>query len=287
MGPDGALYIGDWFNPLIGHMQYSLRDPRRDVQHGRIWRVTAKGRPLVPRPKIHGQPIPALLENLKAYEDRTRYWTRRELRERPTEQVVAALGTWVAGLDTTEADYEHRLLEALWVYEHHDSVREDLLRQLLSAKEFRARAAAVRVLQHWSDRVNDATALMEKAANDPSPRVRLEAVRSLSFIPTAEATDAALDVLKHTTDYYIQYALDSTITTLEKAWKPALTEGRRDLCRPSRGVGVSAGAPVPGELTGLPRSEPVYHELLSRPGVERQYREEALAGLSRSRAVLR
>ena len=46
MGPDGALYIGDWFNPLIGHMQYSLRDPRRDVQHGRIWRVTAKGRPL-------------------------------------------------------------------------------------------------------------------------------------------------------------------------------------------------------------------------------------------------
>ena len=121
MGPDGALYIGDWFNPLIGHMQYSLRDPRRDVQHGRIWRVTAKGRPLVPRPKIHGQAIPALLENLKAYEDRTRYWTRRELRERPTDQVVAALGTWVAGLDTTEADYEHRLLEALWVYEHHDS----------------------------------------------------------------------------------------------------------------------------------------------------------------------
>ena len=35
MGPDGALYVGDWFNPLIGHMQYSLRDPRRDVQHGR------------------------------------------------------------------------------------------------------------------------------------------------------------------------------------------------------------------------------------------------------------
>ena len=84
----------------------------------------------------------------------------------------------------------------------------------------------MRVLQHWSDRVKDATALMEKAANDPSPRVRLEAVRSLSYIPTAEATDAALDVLKHTTDYYIQYALDSTITTLEKAWKPALAEGR-------------------------------------------------------------
>ena len=33
-GPDGALYVGDWFNPLVGHMQYSLRDPRRDTSTG-------------------------------------------------------------------------------------------------------------------------------------------------------------------------------------------------------------------------------------------------------------
>ena len=282
MGPDGALYVGDWFNPLIGHMQYSLRDPRRDVQHGRVWRVTAKGRPLLPWPKIHGQPIPALLDNLKAYEDRTRYWTRRELRERPTDQVVAALRTWVAGLDKTQADFEHHLLEALWVYEHHDVVQEELLRQLLAAQEFRARAAAVRVLQHWSDRVGDATTLMERAANDPSPRVRLEAVRSLSFIATPEATDAALDVLKYPTDYYIQYTLDSTITTLEKAWKPALTKGRAISADHPEGLAYLLARLTPVELTALPRSEPVYHELLSRPGVEARYRAEALDGLSRA-----
>ena len=282
MGPDGALYIGDWFNPLIGHMQYSLRDPRRDVQHGRIWRVTAKGRPLVRRPTIAGQPIPALLDNLKAYEDRTRYWTRRELRDRPTDQVVAALRAWIAGLDAAGADYEHHLLEALWVYEHHDVVEQDLLRRLLSAKEFRARAAAVRVLQHWSDRVADATALMERAANDPAPRVRLEAVRSLSFIPTAEAADAALDVLKHTTDYYIQYALDSTITTLEKAWRPALTAGRAISADHPDGLAYLLARLSPADLTSLPRSEPVFHELLSRPGVGARYRAEALEGLSRA-----
>ncbi len=193
--------------------------------------------------------------------------------------MVAALGTWVAGLDKAEASYEHHLLEALWVYEHHDVVQENLLRQLLGAQEFRARAAAVRVLQHWSDRVTDATALMEKAANDPSPRVRLEAVRSLSYVPTAEATDAALDVLKHTTDYYIQYALDSTITTLEKAWRPALAEGRRISADHPEGLAYLLARLSPSDLTSLPRSEPVYHELLSRPGVERQYREEALEGL--------
>ena len=66
-GPDGALYLCDWFNPLIGHMQYSLRDPRRDKAGGRVYRITAKGRPLLDPPRIEGQPIEAQLDLLKAY----------------------------------------------------------------------------------------------------------------------------------------------------------------------------------------------------------------------------
>jgi glucose/arabinose dehydrogenase/azurin len=282
MGPDGALYIGDWFNPLIGHMQYSLRDPRRDVVHGRIWRVTAKGRPLLARPKIHGASIPELLENLKAYEDRTRYWTRRELRERATPEVVVALDRWVAGLDASDAMHEHRLLEALWVYEHHDVVKDDLLKRLLAAKDYRARAAALRVLQHWADRVPAATDLLAAAARDEAPRVRLEAVRSLSYIPTVEAADAALLVLKQPTDYYIQYALESTIATLEKAWKPAMTRGTPVAVDNPAGLAFLLDRLSPQDLTALPRSEPVLHELLSRPGVEAKYRAEALDGLSRT-----
>lgn len=46
IGPDGAIYIADWFNPIIGHYQASLRHPDRDEHHGRIWRMTAKGRDL-------------------------------------------------------------------------------------------------------------------------------------------------------------------------------------------------------------------------------------------------
>jgi glucose/arabinose dehydrogenase/azurin len=288
MGPDGALYIGDWFNPLIGHMQYSLRDPRRDVVHGRIWRVTAKGRPLVARPKIDGASVPELLENLKAYEDRTRYWTRRELRERPTADVVVALERWVAALDASDPQHEHRLLEALWVYEHHDVVKEDLLKRLLAAKDYRARAAALRVLQHWSDRVAATTELLAAATNDESPRVRLEAVRSLSYIPTVEAADAALRALKQPADYYVQYALESTIATLEKAWKPAMTRGVPIAADNPAGLAFLLDRLSPEELTALPRSEPVFHELLSRPGVDARYRAEALDGISRTsgRSVL-
>ena len=51
-GPDGALYVVDWFNPLVGHMQHSLRDPNRDHTHGRIWRITYPKRPLLEKPRI-------------------------------------------------------------------------------------------------------------------------------------------------------------------------------------------------------------------------------------------
>lgn len=278
-GPDGALYVVDWFNPLIGHMQYSVRDPRRDAAHGRVWRVAAKGRPLVERPRIHGQPIAAQLELLKAYEDRTRYWTRRALREQPTAEVIRALGAWVDGLDASDPNHEHHLLEALWVYQHHDVVEPTLLTRLLGAKEFRARAAAVRVLHHWFDRVDGSMTLLARMANDEAPRVRLETVRALSYVPRVDATSAALDLLKHPTDYYLQYTLDSAITTLEKVWKPALTAGQPVAAGNPAGLAYLLARLKPSELTMLPRSEPVYHELLSRPGVERKYREEALAGL--------
>ena len=41
-GPDGAIYIADWYNPIIQHGEVDFYDPRRDRVHGRIWRVSRK-----------------------------------------------------------------------------------------------------------------------------------------------------------------------------------------------------------------------------------------------------
>ena len=60
-GPDGALYVVDWHNPLIGHLQSHLRDSNRDHEHGRIYRITYEGRPLAWQPKIDGEPSARLV----------------------------------------------------------------------------------------------------------------------------------------------------------------------------------------------------------------------------------
>ncbi|MCA9081571.1 MAG: HEAT repeat domain-containing protein, partial [Planctomycetaceae bacterium] len=215
-GPDGALYILDWFNPLVGHMQHSIRDPNRDHMHGRIWRVTNKNKPLLTPPKIAGVATPQLLDLLKEPEIRTRYQVRSELGARDRDEVLSAVETWVKQLDTTDERYEHHLLEALWVKQHHHAVDQPSLETLLNAKDYRARAAATRVLCYVRDQVNDPLALLQARVNDEHPRVRLEAVRALSFFDSQQAYDIAVESLLYDQDEYLEYVLKETLDTLEK-----------------------------------------------------------------------
>ena len=174
--PDGSLYVIDWHNVLIGHMQHNARDPLRDHVHGRIYRITYPARPLVKPAAVDGAPIAALLENLKLPEYRTRYRSRRELREHPVDQVVTAVQKWVASLDANDPNNAHQQLEALWVTWGMNAVDTDLLRKLIVHSDHRVRCATVRVLRYNFDKFSDTLDLLKKAASDDHGRVRLEAV---------------------------------------------------------------------------------------------------------------
>ncbi|MFC5051971.1 PVC-type heme-binding CxxCH protein [Rubritalea spongiae] len=180
--PDGSLFFIDWSNVLIGHMQHSARDPKRDHVHGRVYRVTYPSRPLLKPAKIAGASIEQLLENLKEPEIRTRYRTRRELRGRDADKVLEATRSWVAQLDKQNPRYEHHLLEALWVTWGVNKIDQDILESTLSAKNFRARAAAVRAARYNVDKVSNLEQLMLTACEDPNALVRHEAVIASSWI---------------------------------------------------------------------------------------------------------
>jgi putative heme-binding domain-containing protein len=216
IGPDGAIYFTDWHNPIIGHMQHHIRDPNRGREHGRVYRVTYEGRPLLKPARIAGASIPALLDLLKEPEDRVRYRARIELGARDTRAVLAALEKWIGSLDRTGPDYEHQMLEALWLYQRHNTINEGLLRRMLRSPDFRARAAATRVLCYWRERVNDPLFLLQEQIHDPHPRVRLEAIRALSFFHDERALAIALEMLTHPEDEYLHYTFNETLTTLER-----------------------------------------------------------------------
>ena len=216
IGPDGAIYFLDWQNPLIGHLQHHLRDPNRNHTHGRIYRIAYEGRPLMKPVQIAGQTTEQLLELLKDPVDSVRYHAKIELSGHERDQVVSALAKWIEGLDKNDPNYQHNLMEALWVYQWQNVVNEPLLKQMLRSPDYHARAAATRVLCAWRDRVQNPLQLLRTQANDDNPRVRLEAVRTCSFFKTADAADVALESLNKPQDYYLKYTLDETMKTLDK-----------------------------------------------------------------------
>jgi putative heme-binding domain-containing protein len=228
MGPDGALYIADWYNPIIQHGEVDFRDPRRDHTRGRIWRVTARGRPLVERPQLFGAPVEALLDALRAPEDWTRQQAKRVLKERGGAAVVPALALWVKTLDPADPGRAPDRLEALWTYQGLDVVEPGLLASLLQAQDPRIRAAAVRVLAHWHRRLDDPVALLEPRVADDHPRVRLEAVRALAQIPGTRSAELALRALDRPVDRFLDYALWLTARELEPGWLPEVQAGRFD-----------------------------------------------------------
>jgi glucose/arabinose dehydrogenase/lysophospholipase L1-like esterase len=285
VGPDGALYVIDWHNPLIGHLQSHLRDANRDHTHGRIYRITAEGRPLAWQPKIDGEPIPVLLELLKRRENQIRNLAKIELGKRNSADVIAALDAWVAKLDASAPDYAHHLTEALWVHQWHNRVDLALLDRVIHSPEPRARAAAARVVSYWRERVPNALALLRERAADADENVRLHAVRAASFFPVAEAAEVPLAALKLPVDYYLDYVIGETLRQLRPQWRKSISEGGQFAGGDPASVRYLLRTLTVADVLKLPRTDDVAENILGRQGVPDAVRVEALASLAQSRHV--
>ncbi|MEI7781558.1 MAG: HEAT repeat domain-containing protein, partial [Planctomycetota bacterium] len=233
MGPDGAIYIADWYNPIIQHGEVDFRDERRDRTHGRIWRVTAKGRPLVPRIDFTKLSPAELLGHLGSPESYARDMARRELFTRGGEQGRPAVDRWLAALDPQAADFQRLRLEALRLKQGFDrgsvgDVDLPLLQAVLAAPDSRARAAAARVVCDWSNRLESPVELLAPLVDDPAPQVRLEAVRALAVLGGKRAAELALHAVDHGRDTYLDYAVWLAARDLRDAWLPTVVDGTFD-----------------------------------------------------------
>ncbi len=284
-GPDGALYFIDWQNPIIGHMQHNLRDPSRDRQHGRIYKITYEGRELSKSPAIGGESIENLVKLLGHPEDRVRYRAKIELGGRDSQEVLAAAKKWfdafpMPDVKTQEA-FEHARLELLWLHQHHNVVNDALLRTVLASKDYRARSAAVRVLNYWRDRIPDALELLKVAAADDHPRVRLMAVWAASFFNVPEAAEIVFVAQDKPADQYVNHVITETMKALNPVVQKAIAEKRPIKFTTAAGARYFLKSVATDDLLKMERTPGVLLELLFRPGVRDEFRREALTGLAK------
>ncbi len=238
MGPDGALYIADWYNPIIQHGEVDFRDPRRDKTHGRIWRVTAKGRDLVKKPKLVDATIPELLGQLKSPEDWTRQQAKRVLKERGAEKVLPELMAWVFDKHNQS---QQEVLEAIWVCESFNlfgdlpaepNYRQDRIARLLmlalhrDGDTHKGYAVVYRIWGHSGINNEQKEMLLELGCRNIRPQVRLEAIRALAGLKSARAAEFALHALDQPMDRVLDYALWLTMRELEPYWMPEFQSGK-------------------------------------------------------------
>jgi putative heme-binding domain-containing protein len=282
IGGDGALYVADWHNVLIGHMQHNMRDPNRDHEHGRIYRVTHKKGKLTTPAKMKGKPIAEVCEQFFARANSTRYRARLELTSRAAEDIKRDVSAFAEKLDpsrvSADRDEAQALLECLWVFEEQRIPNMALLQKVFQAKEPRVRAAAVRTLGHWAGKVEGWEPVLLAAAQDDEALVRAEAVKAavdydgsvvaeVFFKAGSRKSDPGMDsVLKFAKS---QIPIDRIIADSIKA-------GRK--LSPAAEAWALQNASA-GTLVGMPSSGKVDMALLMRPGIPKQAR---LAAIERS-----
>ncbi len=283
VGGDGALYIADWHNTLIGHMQHNMRDPNRDHMHGRIYRVTYEGRPLVKAPKMKGKPILEVCQNFFSKENGTRYRARLELSGRNTDDATARVSSFASSLDPAndadDRDEAQALLECLWVFEEHRVVNLALAEKVFQAKEPRVRAAVIRTLGHWAGRMQNWESLLMRAAKDQSALVRAEAVKAavdLGGIAGAEAifTVGALE-LDPELDTVLKFAKSKL--NIDSMVKQMMATGEK-LSPAARAYVLATGSA--NDLEKIGPGVEVYRAILSRTKATKKQLASALAGLS-------
>ncbi len=285
VGGDGALYVSDWHNVLIGHMQHNMRDPNRDHEHGRIYRVTKKGRPLHQPAKMKGKPIAEVCEHFFASDNGTRYRARLELSSRETHEIASQVQAFADRLDPKSAAKEHdeaqALLETLWVFEEHQVPNFELVEKTFQADQPRVRAAAIRTLGHWAGWVRhlDWQPILSAAARDSSALVRAEAVKSAvefaDAAPHEVVFEAAIRPMDPEMETVINYA--KKVIDIDRIVTEAVASGQK-LSPAGRAYALqSAGI---DQLLKMEKDEAVYRAILSRKNARLEDLASSLEGLA-------
>ena len=183
-GPDGCLYIADWYNKIVSHNELPTTHPDRDKSNGRIWRirhVSQQPREVPDFYKIKTQELPDYLKSPSLWAKRAAW---HQISDRPLAETKSLAPALVA-LATDDSQDEATRIHALWCLEgihHYDS---QLLAALLASPAPNLRREAVRSLASFSLPPAQVAKLLQNLIEDENAMVRSQVLRTLGESPQA------------------------------------------------------------------------------------------------------
>ncbi len=173
-GPDGCLYIVDWYNKIISHNEVPRNHPDRDKTRGRIWRVKHKDQTPFAVPDFTKLTGDELIAKLGGPSLRQSQLACQALSDRKDTRALAHLEN--VALDEKESP--SRRLPALWVLGQHSAVTGTVITAFINSPERNLRREGTTTLGQIAE-PDGFTKQFDALANDPDPSVRAELIRAL------------------------------------------------------------------------------------------------------------
>ncbi|MEI6240252.1 MAG: family 16 glycoside hydrolase [Planctomycetia bacterium] len=186
-GPDGCLYVVDWYNKIISHNEVPRNHPDRDRVRGRIWRIRHASQPVREPVAVAKLPTDELPQHLGAANARIADLAWQEIVDRKAIGLVPVLERRAADPGQPVA----ARVGSLWALEGLGAVPLPLLEKLVADSSPDLRHEAIRIAGVTCSET-DFRRLAAPLVLDPSPRVRAALGDALRRIPVTEPATIAL-----------------------------------------------------------------------------------------------
>ncbi len=232
MGPDGAIYVADWYNPIIQHGEVDFRDERRDHEHGRIWRISFPGRPLDEKPDF-SKMSETELAAMAGPVGWNAQMASHELRQRDASSAIAGVRQALSAAES-DLDRLHLVQASLAVGQ---PLADEAAALATASESADVRAGALRCLYYHAADYPQSQAVAAQAVADPHPRVRQWAVSVLAQLPYADTVQLALralEGLEQPADDYLDFAVWSICREHQHKWLTPVSLGENPFDSPAQ-----------------------------------------------------
>jgi putative membrane-bound dehydrogenase-like protein len=187
-GPDGCLYVVDWYNPIISHNEVERNHPARDKTSSRIWRIRHEQQPhRVPR-DVAAAKTSELVDLLGAETTVTARAAWHQIGARGARELVAPLEQLARDAG---APLEKRIL-AVWSLDDLQRVSLETVAALAADSEYALRREAARIASAMDLTARELRALFGEAPGESDSRVRRELIAALASASDMDQSGAAL-----------------------------------------------------------------------------------------------
>ena len=184
-GPDGAVYVVDFYRGILQHRNYLTtflrkqivaRGLDRPVGLGRIYRLVPEGRDRIPPPPLHEMSP----KDLAAALGHANGWVRDNARRLLVERGDGSNGALAAILGVLHHEPPGPAVQALWTLEGLGLLDESHLRAQLSHPSSRVRCQVIRLIETLPEVGAGLVGVLQRLVLDPDPWVRRQLALTLT-----------------------------------------------------------------------------------------------------------